>query len=121
VCGNQILQSFKGCTDPFNYIPPDTTGAVGINHVMSVSNDQFRIHNKATGNTISSVTPAGFWSGLAPLQSIGDPKMYYDPYGRRFISCDLEYTFDANGNATVSNLLIAVSKTSNPTQGWWQW
>jgi hypothetical protein len=43
-----------------------------------------------------------------------DPRIHYDPYAKRWIIVTLGYGQSAN-----SQLMIGVSKTSNPTSGWW--
>lgn len=105
--------NFDGIIDNNTSIPPDVNAAVGPNHVMVTLNSQYRIMSK-TGTVISTVSGNGFWAGTGGTNpSTFDPKILYDPYGSRWIlvSC-------ANGQASTSALLVAVSQTNDPTGTW---
>ena len=52
--------------DPAGLIPPDTHGCVGPNHVVTYTNEVFRIHAKLGGAVISTVSGAAF-SGVAKV------------------------------------------------------
>src|ERR1043166_9157758 len=47
-----VVTDFQALLDNGTIIPPDTMGAVGPNHVMTMLNSQVRVHSK-TGGTIS--------------------------------------------------------------------
>lgn len=94
-------------------IPPDTMGAVGPHHIVTTLNGGVRIHGKASGATLSSVTMASFWSPLG-VTSPFDPKTTYDPYNDRFILAAV-----SNARSSSSSVLVAISHTSDPTGGWW--
>lgn len=105
--------NFNALDDNNTSIPPDINAAVGPNHIMVTLNSQYRIQDK-TGAVISTVTGNGFWAGTGGTNpSTFDPKIVYDSYNSRWIlvSC-------ANGSATTSALLVAVSQTSDPTGTW---
>jgi hypothetical protein len=104
--------SFQALLDNNAVIPPDTHGAVGPNHVMTVLNSQVRIQDK-TGGIVSTVLLNNFWSSVNGGSGAFDTKAFYDPYGGRwvFVACD-----DA-GSAT-SGFLVGASQTSDPTGNW---
>jgi hypothetical protein len=102
------IQGFLGHVDPGNTIPPDTHGAVGINQVVTATNDFFRVHNKAGGAVISTVSISTF-TGIA---SSCDPYIKFDPYTNRWWFSAIECT--AAGNRVI----LAISATSDATGTW---
>jgi uncharacterized repeat protein (TIGR01451 family) len=103
--------SFQALADDTTAIPPDTHGAVGPNHLMTVLNTQIRIQDR-TGVALSTASMDGFWASLGNPRAF-DPKILYDPYGGRWV-----FAASANGNTTSSAVLIGVSQTSDPTGMW---
>jgi hypothetical protein len=101
-------QDWLGHVDPGNTIPPDSHGAVGLNHVITATNDFIRIHNKAGGAQVSQVTISGFTG----VPNTCDPYMIFDPTAQRWI-------FSAIGCANVGNFMILMtSNTADPTGTW---
>jgi hypothetical protein len=100
-------------SDDTGRLPPDTHGAVGLNHLMVVHNGRVRIQNR-TGGVISSVSLIGFWAALpnAPTD-VFDPKVLYDPYANRWM-----LTAAAERRSAGSSVMMAVSQTSDPTGNW---
>src|SRR2546423_8540783 len=104
--------SFLALPDNNTTVPPDTHGAVGPNHLMTVLNTQIRIQDR-TGNILSTtVSMDSFWASLGNPSAF-DPRILYDPYGGRWI-----FVAAANGNSANSAVLIGVSRTSDPTGAW---
>src|SRR6267154_843305 len=103
--------SFLALADDTTAIPPDTHGAVGPNHLMTVLNTQVRIQTR-TGTVLSTVSLDGFWASVGNPSAF-DPKILYGPYGSRWI-----FAAGANGGSTTSAVLIGVSQTSDPTGLW---
>jgi hypothetical protein len=101
-------QDFLGYVDPGNTIPPDTHGAVGINQVVTATNDFLRIHNKAGGAVISSVTLSTFTG----INNTCDPYIKFDPYTNRWWMSTIECT--SNGNRVI----LQISNTSDATGTW---
>src|SRR5882762_4182047 len=97
--------------DDTTAIPPDTHGAVGPNHLMTVLNTQVRIQNR-TGVVLSTVPMDSFWASLGNPNAF-DPRIVYDPNGGRWI-----FAAAANGDSTASAVLIGVSQTNDPTGVW---
>ncbi|MDQ6843178.1 MAG: choice-of-anchor J domain-containing protein [Bacteroidota bacterium] len=104
------FQDFLGYIDPLQSIPPDTHGAVGINTVVTATNDFIIVHAKNGGAVLSQMTFAAFFNN----SSISDPYMQYDPYLNRFwisgISTD-----------NTNQVFIAVSQTGDPAGGWYRY
>jgi hypothetical protein len=101
-------------------IPPDTMGAAGPNHLVSLLNSDFGVFSKA-GALLQKLSLDSFWGtlGTTPGQTAGfpfDPKILYDPHSGRFIAVTLR----GNG-APDSWVLIAVSGPAGPTGAWDKW
>ena len=95
-------------------IPPDTHGEVDGNYCVTAVNTSVHIQTR-TGVTVSNTTIDHFWlSVLAHGNGCFDPRVHYDPHYKRWIM-----VADAYGQTPYSTLLIGVSKTSDPTGGWY--
>jgi hypothetical protein len=106
------VKSFNGLNDNSTSIPPDVNGTVGPNHTIVTLNTQVRIQDK-NGVNISTVSLNSFWSPIGGLTSTYDPKALYDHVANRWIIVS-----SAEPQSNNSCTLLAVSKTSDPTQGW---
>jgi uncharacterized protein YjdB len=107
--------SFQAVLDNGTTIPPDTHGAVDSNYVVTATNTTVRIMTK-THTSISQVSLDNFWSPVLSGGGSFDPRVHYDPYSARWIIVTV-----CGGQSSSSSILIAVSKTSNPTSGWWMY
>lgn len=94
--------------------PPDTMGAVGPNHVVTIINFRVVIQDRS-GNTLSDVDLRAFFGSVIPPANDGfDPRAAYDTLANRWIlTCPTGVGF--TGNSTV---VLAVSRTSDPTGAW---
>jgi len=92
------------------WYPPDTEGAVGLNHFVEITNSHIDIFLKAAPNTkVKGVTLASFF-GYA-TQALFDPRVIYDAAANRWI-----VSADAfPESATVQRFFFAVSQTADPT------
>jgi len=106
------VRNFNGLNDNSTSIPPDVNGTVGPNHTMVTLNTQVRIQDK-NGVVISTVNLNSFWAPIGGLTSTYDPKILYDHEANRWIMVS-----SAEPQSNNSCTLLAVSKTSDPTQGW---
>jgi hypothetical protein len=88
--------------------PPDTNGAVGLNRVFTNTNTNYRIHDKATGAPLSTVSTDTFWAASGG-SGFFDPQIQYDPYNQRWILAIV-----SNAAAANSSISVAVSQTSDP-------
>jgi hypothetical protein len=87
------------------YVPPDTCGAVGPNHFVSVVNSNLSVYVKSTGARVMNVNLGTFLAG----SSWGDPRVTYDVVSQKFI------ILATNFNNEIS---IAISNTNDPTGTW---
>lgn len=110
------LKTFQGETLNSGSIPPDTHGAVGPNHVVSVSNNQMNIRTR-TGVLLSRLTLNAFWTGVAleggATPSTFDPKINYDRFNDRYY-----FIASANSFSPASSVLVATTQTGDPTGNW---
>lgn len=100
---------FLGYVDPLITIPPDPHGAVGINHVVTASNDSVIVHTKK-GAIISRMSFATFFAS----PTVSDPYMQYDPYLDR-------YWLSGISTETTNKVYLAVSKTGDPAGDWFRY
>lgn len=107
---NPPTLTFNALDDPNTIIPPDTHGAIGPSHAMTMLNSEVRIQTK-TGTNISTVSLSTFWGSI--VGSKFDPKVLYDPLSSRWIA-----VCDANANSAISKVCFAISGTSDPTGSW---
>ncbi|HEX8293066.1 MAG TPA: hypothetical protein VF570_15005, partial [Pyrinomonadaceae bacterium] len=94
-------------------IPPDTNGAVGIDRVFTNTNSNYRIHDKATGAPLSTVSTDTFWASSGG-SNFFDPQIQFDPYNRRWI-----LAITSNPSSAGSSVNVAVSQTSDPAGGYY--
>lgn len=84
-------------------LPPDPSGAVGIDHYVQAVNLSYRIFNKDGTPASNAMFLSQMWPGSI---NSGDPIVMYDRYADRwFVS-----QFQTNDNS----ILIAISETSDP-------
>ncbi len=95
-------------------IPPDTHGAVDSQYCVTAINTNIHIQTRAGAN-VYNIGLDGFWSSVLPAgTSPFDPRVFYDPYKKRWILI----TDAVSGAMTSSTVLIAVSATNDPTGVW---
>ena len=110
--------SFPAMNDDNSRIPPGVGGAVGPAHLLITHNSGIRVMSR-TGEELWSDTLRAFWSSLGPFKTdIGpfDPHCVFHPFAHRWVvvSC-------ADSHSTGASLLVAISRSSDPTEGWRQW
>lgn len=96
-------------------VPPDTMGAVGPSSFVELLTERYAVYDKGSGALLKDSTLNQFWTsaGVAPKGDTLDPRVVFDPFSGRY------FASSADGlNATSNNLLLAVSNSSDPTQGW---
>lgn len=95
-------------------IVPDTMGAVGPRHVVELINGSYAVYDKDTGATLQRSTIDQFWqrAGVVPSAFAFDPRVIYDPDGRRWYATAVDAADDDN------SILVAVSRWRDPTRGW---
>ncbi|MBP6624201.1 MAG: T9SS type A sorting domain-containing protein [Chitinophagaceae bacterium] len=101
--------------------PSDNTIAVNKNNqLVAVVNSSLRYYNASTGVALQGVIGLqNFFSTPqnTPLLSnnLCDPKVIFDPQTEKFIL----FAQTCEGNSSTSQILLAFSKTADPTQGWY--
>lgn len=117
--------SFAGLGNPphseGDLIPPDTMGAAGPSHLVSLMNSDFGVFNKSTGAVLQKIPLQSFWGSLGtaegePANFPFDTKVLYDTSSTRFFAVTLGGTMSPN-----SWILVAVSASSDPTGPWNKW
>ena len=121
-----IVANFAGLnltqTAPANgykYAPPDSNGAIGKDYFVEFINGGYSVFNR-TGVQQSFTTDSTFWlsagaSSSLVSQGLSDTRVKYDPTSNRWFATEITLGNASNLNNSV---LIAVSKTSNPLDGW---
>jgi len=97
------------------FIPPDTMGAAGPDHFVELLNGQYSAYRNADGARVQTSTLNAFWqnAGVVPAGSFAfDPRVTYDASSGRWFAAS------ADNSGGPNNFLIAVSNSSDPTQGW---
>ena len=108
-----VTKSFQALDDNNSTIPPDTMGAAGPNHLMTMLNSQVRIQNKS-GSILSTVLLDTFWtSGTGLSGDPFDPRIIFDSLTNRWMA-----TIDADSRSTTSAVWFAVSDDDDPTGSW---
>ncbi|MEI6083506.1 MAG: Ig-like domain-containing protein [Verrucomicrobiota bacterium] len=105
------VQSFGALVDDGRFVPPDTMGAVGPNHIMTALNSQIRIQNR-TGGVISTADMSAFWNSVGAVD-VFDPHVTFEAGMQRWI---FSATADDGSSSAV---LVGVSATSDPTLDWY--
>jgi Domain of unknown function DUF11 len=106
------------------FIPPDTMGAVGPNHIVEMINGNFEIFNKQTGASLESRSLDSFWVDRVGL-TIGttftfDPRIVFDPDSGRWFAVSIDGVIRGASGAivTANNIYVARSDTNDPTGDW---
>ena len=108
------VRGFPGPLDTYVASPPDTGGAVGPNHVVTMLNSQVMIQSRSGDVRPDYPVPLEqFWSGLGPFDKVFDPRILYDPLAGRWIA-----SAGVNPASSAAGLLLAVSETGDPAGAW---
>ena len=97
--------------------PPDPNGAVGPNHVVTMSNLHFQIFNKTGTSLFGPAANNTLWSGFGggcQTQNAGDPVVLYDKMADRWLLS--QFTSSAPYLECV-----ALSQTNDPTGSYYRW
>jgi hypothetical protein len=106
--------NFQGLDDASRGLAsiPDTDGAVGPGTFVEFINGAFAVYDQS-GNLLQFMTSDAFWTaaGVTPIFPF-DPRILFDPVSGRW------FATSADSEEPPGHVLLAVSKTSDPTQGW---
>lgn len=112
----QIGVEFTGPTrTESGFIPPDTMGAAGDEHVVALLNGRYAAYRKSDGQLVTTSSLDEFWTaaGAPPQEYSYDPRILYDAATQRWFAVSADAT-----NSTNAGFLVAVSKSPDPTDGW---
>ena len=109
-----ILTSFSGISDPGNY-PPENALAVGPKSIVTAESVPYEVTN-LSGGAATTGSQFQLFSSLGPTldNSVFDTRAAYDSSTGRFVL--IANNLQPGGTAT--NIDIAISKDSNPADGW---
>jgi hypothetical protein len=108
-----LASSFQGLLDDGRLIPPDTDGAVGPNHIVTMLNSQVRVHDRG-GREIVTTTLKSFWMKVSGDLFVSDPHIEYDPATGRWITSAVAFSFAVKD----SSVLVGASQTGDPAGTW---
>jgi len=122
--GPSIVESvfgFEGTTQPddavfgWDVAPPDTIGAVGLDHFVQLTVGSRSVYDKTTGALLSRTAAQGFWqaAGISPsggYYHLGDQRILFDVNARRWLASSF------GGSTDSTNL--AISATADPLGAW---
>jgi len=105
------------------WIPPDTMGSVGPEHIVEMINGNVVILDKQSGAVVDSDTLLGFWQtdiGITGVQNtVFDPRIVFDPASDRWFASVIDRALNRNTPTEQSNnLYLARSDTADPTGDW---
>lgn len=112
-------QSFLALLDNNTVVPPDTSGAVGLEHIVTALNSEVRIQRRIDNANIGDpVALDSFWADL-DFPDAFSPRTLYDPLtstsdptqrNNRFI-----FAAAADPVLQTSSVLVGASQTGNPS------
>ena len=110
--------TFDGNSNLCNCVPPDPNGAVGPNHVVTMSNLHFQIFDKTGTPLTVAMANNTLWSGFGgdcQTDNSGDPVVLYDQLADRWILTQ----FTSSGPTYFE--CVAVSQTNDPTGSYFRY
>lgn len=94
--------------------PPDNSMAISNGgYVVTVNNDDIEYYN-TSGTFLYYSYWSDFFNDATLTSIIYDPRVIYDSQADRFILVILH-----GSSSTTSKVILGVSKTNNPSDGWW--
>jgi hypothetical protein len=111
--GSSVNAKFSGISDPNNY-PPENGLAVSASYVLMAESSKIEWTN-LTGGAAVNLSMYTLFAALPAAQrnSLLDARVAYDSVNQRFV------VMAENLGSSASNIDIAVSKDSNPNDGWY--
>jgi hypothetical protein len=96
------------------FAPPDTDGAIGLNHYVEFINGAFSVYNRDGTLAAPRISDQTFWTnaGLS-VSGLSDTRILYDTVSQRWFAAELTTAERIN-----NHLLLARSDTSDPTGAW---
>lgn len=107
--------SFAAGEDDGTSATPDTSGAIGPHHVVTVLNTLVRIQDRE-GTTRMSASLDQFFSNFGSDIFTYDPRCLYEPYSGHWI-----ITAGANPTLSTAGVVLAVSVGEDPEGDWYRY
>jgi len=105
--------NFQAMPDNNRAIPPDTMGAAGPDHLMTMLNSEVGVQSR-DGSRLTRVSLSTFWTvGTGLSGDPFDPVLLYDHLSDRWIAACVADAF-----SSTSAVFFAISDTSDPTGMW---
>ncbi len=112
------VRSFIAQSDDGTRYPPDSDGAIGPSHAVTLLSSGFAVRNKYGGNVFSQISLSSFFfSANPPINFPYLPRILYDQYANRWVATCGTNPYNLDGSF-ASYLCLAVSQTPDPTLGW---
>jgi hypothetical protein len=102
--------SFTALVDDGDHIPPDCSGAVGPNYIVTALNSQVRVQKK-TGVYDKIFSLENFFSLRTGVADAFDPRILYDADAKRWVIMAA-----TKMNSDSSGILLAVSLNEDPLE-----
>ena len=109
-----------------NGFPPDTNGDVGPEYYIQSINTALGIFRKSTGERVAAFgfntfMSQGQFGNLCDSNNFGDPVILYDTFEDRWVVTDFAFRLVAGAVVSPPGAFqcMAVSKTSDPVSGGW--
>ena len=104
----------------FGLAPPDTNGAIGINHFVQFINGGYAVYNRNGSLAAPAISDTAFWTaaGVSSTllgEGLSDPRLQFDAASGRWFAAQITL---GNSSFTNNSVLVAVSNNANPLSGW---
>ncbi|MCC2668658.1 MAG: hypothetical protein K0Q72_1129 [Armatimonadetes bacterium] len=121
-----VPAGFNGVSlqDQFNnfgtgFFNPDTSGSIGPSHFVEIINGSLAIYSR-TGTLVSHVATSTFFTVVSggigyPRNGIQFHRVLYDARSSRWFACGVEGGVNSGFNFQNNQIILAVSRTSDPT------
>ena len=122
---NTNFTADTSASGPFE--PASPSAAVGNNEIVLFDNDTYNVYAESGGTLLSTSTLNSFWNtalggtGLPSGDQVFDAHVVFNPTTDLWYASAIDWGNPANPTSPANlpnNFLVAVSKTSDPTQGW---
>lgn len=104
----------------FRLAPPDTNGAIGIDHFVEFINGGYAVYNRNGTLAAPAISDKAFWtaagiSATLLVEGLSDPRLQFDAASGRWFAAEITL---GNTNVANNSVLVAVSTNANPLSGW---
>ena len=108
-----LASSFQALLDNGRLIPPDTMGAIGPSHIVTMINSEVRVHDRS-GRELLTTSLSSFWTKVTGNLVLSDPRIEYDPATDRWIASAMAFAQAVK----ESSIVVGASQTGDPAGSW---